>query len=335
MSCSRSMTLSSARSAASEVEAGTPATTMESASDPVTIPPSPTWRVKVSSSFCCAASSALPSSRSSAATGSIHSDTAAWPADTLRHVSRAAAPAAAMPLPMGPPYTPNCGVRVNTRAGFYAWILGPWRLCRGLPDHGRALLADHDGGGIGVAGHDGWHDRGVGHPKPVDSVNFELWIDDGVHLAAHTASTHRMEVGDAAGADVGLEVGLLGDVRAGQDLLDHEWLQRRLLGDLAADPHALDQRVVVVGALQEVEANLRRGERIGRLQPHGAAALRCQMDRRETEGGGGLRHHAGAVPLADRPGEHVDLQVRPLEPPVAPHQRADIEAHRGEDRKST
>src|SRR6185312_4151202 len=206
MSCSRSMTFSSARSAASEVEAGTPATTIESASEPVMIPPSPTWRVKVSSSFCCAASSALPSSRSSAATGSTHSDTAAWPADAIAHVIKAAAPATAMPLPMGATYSAKCAIRVNTPTAFLCVDSGRGPLSRGLPGHVGALLADHDGGGIGVASHDGWHDRGVGHPQPVDSVNFELWIDDGIDLAAHATSTHRAEVGDAAGADVGLEV---------------------------------------------------------------------------------------------------------------------------------
>ena len=33
-----------------------------------------------------------------------------------------------------------------------------------------------------------------------------------------------MQVGDAAGADIGLEIGLLGDLRAGQDFLDNERL---------------------------------------------------------------------------------------------------------------
>ena len=58
------------------------------------------------------------------------------------------------------------------------------------------------------------------------------------------------------------------------------------------------------------------------------SGCRCTGD--EAEGGEGLRHHAVAVPLLDRPGEHVDLQVRPLQPLVAAHQRADIEAHAGQ-----
>ena len=41
-------------------------------------------------------------------------------------------------------------------------------LPRGRPDHGRALLGDHDGGGIGVAGGDPRHGRGVDPPQPLD-----------------------------------------------------------------------------------------------------------------------------------------------------------------------
>ena len=111
---------------------------------------------------------------------------------------------------------------------------------------------------------------------------------------------------------------------ARQDLLDDEGLQRRLPGDLAADAHAVDHaRSQSLALFRKLKRISGARQRIGRFQPHRAAAVGPEMHRAEAEGREGLRHHAVAVPLLDRPGEHVDLQVRPLQPLVAAHQRAD------------
>jgi hypothetical protein len=46
-----------------------------------------------------------------------------------------------------------------------------------LPHQVGNLLADHDCGGVGVAGHHGRHDRGVGDAQAADPVHSELGID--------------------------------------------------------------------------------------------------------------------------------------------------------------
>src|SRR5207248_7614611 len=43
-----------------------------------------------------------------------------------------------------------------------------------------------------------------------------------------------------------------------------------------------------------------------------------------------MGYHAATVAFLDRPGEHVDLQVRPFQPLVAPHKGADEQSHAGE-----
>ena len=52
---------------------------------------------------------------------------------------------------------------------------------------------------------------------------------------------------------------------------------------LRAMRDAGDHRLHVVVAAQEVEADLRRRQRIGALQPHRAAAFRAQMHRTDRE----------------------------------------------------
>lgn len=48
-----------------------------------------------------------------------------------------------------------------------------------LLDNVRGLLANHDGGCIGVARHEVWHDGGVHHAEVFDTDHPELWVDDG------------------------------------------------------------------------------------------------------------------------------------------------------------
>ncbi len=113
--------------------------------------------------------------------------------------------------------------------------------------------------------------------------------------------------------------------RPRQHLLHHEPLQRRLAGDLARDANAGDDRLHVVIAAQEVEADLRRRQRIGALQPHRAASLRAQMHRTDRESRERMRDDALARAVDRAPGGDVHLQVRPLQRWIAAHQRADIE----------
>ena len=54
-------------------------------------------------------------------------------------------------------------------------------------DHLRGFLADHDGGGVGVAGGEGGHDRGVGDPQALHPVDPEPVIDHGHRVGAHLA----------------------------------------------------------------------------------------------------------------------------------------------------
>ena len=93
-----------------------------------------------------------------------------------------------------------------------------------------------------------------------------------------------MQVGDAGGAHIIAQRLLFADGRPGLDLLDDERFQRRLATDLAADAHAFQHRRPVAGTLQEIETYLGRGQRIGRLQPHRAAAVRPEVHRTEREG---------------------------------------------------
>src|SRR6185369_439610 len=161
--------------------------------------------------------------------------------------------------------------------------------------HVGALLADHDRRRIGVAGDDRRHDRSIGDTQIADTMDAKLRVDHGVDFPTHAAGADGMQVGNASGAYVGLEVRFAGDVGAGQDFLDDERFERRLSRDLSADAHAFDQRLEIVGALQEVEANLGRGERIGRLQSHRATSVRFKVNGAEAKGGEGLRYDAVAV----------------------------------------
>src|SRR5258707_5304449 len=140
----------------------------------------------------------------------------------------------------GPPMW--CGILVTTGPTNCSAVEQMTRGSRCRAHHIRALFADHDRGRVGVAGHDGRHDRGVGDAKCCDAMDPELGIDDRIGLPAHAARAYRMQVRDAARADVGPEIGVAGDRGPRQELLDDEWLQRRLPRDLSADLHAADDR---------------------------------------------------------------------------------------------
>ena len=147
--------------------------------------------------------------------------------------------------------------------------------------------------------------------SPLDTIHAQPRVHHRVGSLAHAAGADRMVVRHAVRAhDLGqFRVGAV--ARAGRDLLDDVGRQRRLRGDPAAGADAEDQRLHVVVRLQEVEADLRRRERIRALRPHRAAAFGAQMHRAQRDAGEGMRMDAVAVALGGAPGRHVDLDVRP------------------------
>src|SRR5580658_4442046 len=86
--------------------------------------------------------------------------------------------------------------------------------------HGGAFLADHDAGCVGVAGDDLRHDGGVGDAQAGNPMDAQPRIDYRVRTGAHAAGADGVQVGDAAGADVGDHFGVGGTGGAGQGFLD-------------------------------------------------------------------------------------------------------------------
>ena len=68
-----------------------------------------------------------------------------------------------------------------------------------LQRHGRALLGDHYGGAVGVAGGYGGHDRGVDHAEVLQPVDLQPVGHDRLRVAAHAAGADGVEDG---GADI-------------------------------------------------------------------------------------------------------------------------------------
>src|SRR5229473_7142461 len=76
----------------------------------------------------------------------------------------------------------------------------PVRLRGALQNQVRALLADQDRGGVGVAGDQRRHDRGVDHPQAGDAAHAQFRIDHGVGVGPHPAGADRVIDRDALGA---------------------------------------------------------------------------------------------------------------------------------------
>ena len=146
----------------------------------------------------------------------------------------------------------------------------------------------------------------------------------------HAAGADGMEVGDAAVAQI-LDQSLVArHGRSRLHLLADVGLERRLLGDLPRQPHAVEHRVDVVGGLEELELDLRRAQRIGALEADPAAPLGPQVHRRDREARPLVGIDAVAVAAFDRPQEDVHLQVGPVEAGVRAHQDAGERADAGE-----
>src|ERR1700728_1065495 len=72
-------------------------------------------------------------------------------------------------------------------------------LLRGQPDFLAhqigGLLADHDRRGVGAAGNDGRHDRGVGDAQPGEAAHPQFGVDDRQRVLAHLARAGRVVYG--------------------------------------------------------------------------------------------------------------------------------------------
>ena len=106
-----------------------------------------------------------------------------------------------------------------------------------------AALADHDGGGVGVARGHRRHDRGVGDAQAGDAVDGEVGrADHGAVVDAHLAGADLVVVGDQVPHAV-LEQFLVGaHVRARRDLAGAELAQRLGLADRAGQLERGEQR---------------------------------------------------------------------------------------------
>jgi hypothetical protein len=97
---------------------------------------------------------------------------------------------------------PRATMGENWTLGCVVLRLLSWQVglsCPGVLQHDRgAFLADHDRGRVRVAARNLRHDRGVGDAQPLDAVDAQPWIDDGIDLAPHAAGADRVHVGDAA-----------------------------------------------------------------------------------------------------------------------------------------
>src|SRR6202022_4766239 len=69
-------------------------------------------------------------------------------------------------------------------------------------DPGFAFLPDHDRRSIGVAADNQRHDGGIGNAQPSNAMYPQTRIHDRVATRAHPAGADRMQVRDAAIADV-------------------------------------------------------------------------------------------------------------------------------------
>src|SRR5580658_7547757 len=93
----------------------------------------------------------------------------------------------------------------NSRRFHSSWTLTEiGGRCSGphvLKDHVRTLLADHDRGGVGIAGNDRRHDRGIDHAQTRESAYAQPFIDHGLRILAHAAGADGMIGSRAAAAD--------------------------------------------------------------------------------------------------------------------------------------
>ena len=123
-------------------------------------------------------------------------------------------------------------------------------------------------------------------------MDAQLRVDHRARAAAHGGGADRME--DAAGdrADSFEQGGVILSLRAGPELLRRIGGEGRLADDRAGDAHRLDRDLTVLGGGEIIGADGGRGERIGGMDPHIAAAVRAQVADAGGEGGKGVERAA-------------------------------------------
>ena len=69
-------------------------------------------------------------------------------------------------------------------------------------NHVGSLFRNHDRWRIGVAGHDGWHDRGIDDAQSGNPMDPQAFVDHGHDVGPHFACAGWMvdRMGDIAGA---------------------------------------------------------------------------------------------------------------------------------------
>src|SRR6516162_1962589 len=159
-----------------------------------------------------------------------------------------------------------------SRGEFYR---GPARSPSGiLQNHSCAFLPDHDRRSIGVAADNQRHDGGIGNAQPSNAVYPQTRIHNRVATRAHPAGADRMQVRDAAIADVLNELLVRSDGGPRHHLFRDIWLERWLFGELSRQPNAADHGIDVMWGFHELELDPRRGKRVAACEAHQPATFR-------------------------------------------------------------
>src|SRR4029077_6690890 len=95
---------------------------------------------------------------------------------------------------------------------------------------------------------------------------------DRVAARAQSSSADRMQVRDAAIADVLNELLVRADGGARHHLFRDVWPERWLFGELSRQPNAADHGIDVMRGFHELERDPRRGERVAACETHLPAA---------------------------------------------------------------
>src|SRR6185437_7846599 len=152
-----------------------------------------------------------------------------------------------------------------------------------LQDHRCAFLPDHDRRSIGVAADNQRHDGGICNAQSSNAMYPQTGIHDRVATRAHSAGADRMQVRDAAIADVLNELLVRPDGGPRHHLFRDIWLERRLFGELSRQPNAADHGIDVMCGFHELELDPRRSERVAACEAHQPATFRTQVNGRHAE----------------------------------------------------
>src|SRR6185437_6203803 len=166
------------------------------------------------------------------------------------------------------------------------------------------------------------HDGGICNAQPSNAMYPQTGIHDRVATRAHSAGTDRMQVRDAAIADVLNELLVRADGGPRHHLFRDIWLERRLFGELSRQPNAADHGIDVMCGFHELELDPRRSERVAACEAHQPATFRTQVNGRHAEPRPFMGMHAGAVSGLDRPEIGIDLEIGTIEAGVRAGQDA-------------